>query len=188
VLSLVLANSSAGVGADWMRMQREVVAHNRRRSGPAGFAALGAWSLAARLPGWLGDVAGRRVLARVWANYFPDPTAAPPADRSWLRGAHGAAARGTVRSITGAPAVVLDDLGTVTRVPVLVVYGADDVYGPSVDAVRRRLPDARHEVLDGCGHLPWLQVPDRFSALVDDFYDQVTHRSATSRSARPGPR
>ncbi|MGY1696081.1 alpha/beta fold hydrolase [Geodermatophilus sp. SYSU D00814] len=186
--SLVLANSSAGVGADWTRMQREVVAHNRRRSGPAGFAALGVWSLAARLPGRPGDAAGRRVLARVWANYSPDPAAAPPADRSWLRGAHNAPARGTVRSITRTPAGVLDDLGTVTDVPVLVVYGADDVYGPSTDAVRRRLPGARHQVLDGCGHLPWLQAPDRFLPLLDDFYDQVTRRSATSRSERRGPR
>ncbi|MGK5170569.1 alpha/beta fold hydrolase [Geodermatophilus sp. CPCC 205761] len=188
VRSLVLANSSAGVGAEWIRMQREVMAYNRRQSGAAGFAALGAESLIARLPGRLGDAAGQRVLARIWANYFPDPATAPPADRSWLRGAHGRPARATVAAIRTAPASVLDGPGARTDLPVLVVYGRDDIYGSSVDAVRRRFPGAQDVVLDDCGHVPWLQASDRFSALLDAFYAGVPRGPHAAPTLTTGPR
>ncbi|MGY1617418.1 alpha/beta fold hydrolase [Geodermatophilus sp. SYSU D00691] len=186
VRSVVLANSSAGVGTDWATMQREVMAHNRRRSGPLGFAALGAWSLAAHLPGPLGDLAGRRVLAHVWADYFPDPATAPPVDRSWLRGARSRPARATVAAIRSTPAATLDDLGAGSDVPVLVVYGQDDIYGASIDAVRRRLPSAQHVVLDACGHLPWVQAPDRFRELMGSFYDRVVREDAGLLAAQGG--
>jgi len=154
-------------------MQREVMAYNRRQSGARGFAALGAASWAARFPGRLGDAAWRHVLARIWADYFPDPATAPPADRLWLRGAHGRPARATVAAIRTAPTSMLDGLGASTDVPVLVVYGQDDIYGASIEAVRRRFPAAQHVVLDGCGHLPWLQAGDRFRTLLDTFHAGV---------------
>jgi pimeloyl-ACP methyl ester carboxylesterase len=80
-----------------------------------------------------------------------------------------------VASIRSAPAAILDDLGTAADVPALDLYGQNDIYGPSIGAVPRRLQSAQHEVLDGAGHLPWLQAADRFYALLDQFYDRVCH-------------
>ncbi|MEO6470105.1 MAG: alpha/beta fold hydrolase, partial [Acidimicrobiia bacterium] len=78
VASLVLANSATGVGEQWKQTEHEVLAYNRHRSGLPGFAVLGCWAAASRLPGRAGDAAGRRMLARVWKNYFSNPATAPP--------------------------------------------------------------------------------------------------------------
>lgn len=57
-----------GLGADWQAMERAVMAHNRRRSGLAGFLRLGVDQMLALLPGGAGDRAARRMMARVWRN------------------------------------------------------------------------------------------------------------------------
>ncbi|WP_327175600.1 alpha/beta hydrolase [Streptomyces sp. NBC_01335] len=56
-------------------------------------------------------------------------------------------------------------------VPVLVVVGADDVYTPLADAeeLRRHAPHAWLEVIDGAGHLPGAEQPERFNAVLLDF-------------------
>jgi proline iminopeptidase len=170
VASLCLLNSSAGVGEEWAATEREVVAHNRRRSGRTGFAALGAWAAATYLPGALGELAGRRVFARVWRNYFPSGSTPPPADPSWLRGVNRVAAHRTAHAVRNAPASILDIPGTSPVRPVLSLYGDADIYGPSIKAVQARFPDGRHLVLRECGHLPWLQAPDALARSLAEFY------------------
>ncbi|WP_328721932.1 alpha/beta hydrolase [Streptomyces sp. NBC_00247] len=56
-------------------------------------------------------------------------------------------------------------------VPVLVVVGADDVYTPVADAeeMRHHAPHARLEVIEGAGHLPGAEQPERFNAVLLDF-------------------
>ena len=178
VSSMILANSATGVGEQWVAMQREVMTYNRRRGGLVAFAALGLWSLAARLPGALGDAAGRRVLERVWRNYFPEPDEAPPADQAWLNGSRSIAARATVAAVVAAPASLLDGLGATTSAPVLVVYGDDDIYGGSAEQVRHRFPGARQVLMEDCGHLPWLQAVDRFFDLMQEFLSATAPRAS----------
>lgn len=170
VTSLVLANSAAGVGEQWKQTEREVLTYNRHRSGLPGFAALGFWAAASRLPGRAGEVAGRHMLARVWRNYFPDPAAAPPADAAWLSGARSSVAIKTVAAVRRASASRLDGLGSRLAAPVLVVYGDDDIYETSPEHVRTRFPNAQHAILDHCGHLPWIQGAEAFAALLSGFY------------------
>ena len=107
---MVLTNAAAGVGAQWKQVEREVMAYNRKRSGLAGFAVLGLWAALTRLPGRAGDSAGRRLLARVWRNYFPDDASAPPADANWLRGASHSAAIKTTAAIRAAETSQLEGL------------------------------------------------------------------------------
>lgn len=61
--------------------------------------------------------------------------------------------------------------GTV-RVPCLAVTGADDQYAPpeAVAAFVQGLPrPAALEVIEACGHLPFLEQPDAFARIVDAF-------------------
>ncbi|MEU1193922.1 alpha/beta hydrolase [Streptomyces sp. NPDC005859] len=52
-------------------------------------------------------------------------------------------------------------------VPVLIVDGARDIRPRSaVDSLERALPDVRRVVLEGAGHLPWVEDPGGFRAAV----------------------
>lgn len=57
------------------------------------------------------------------------------------------------------------------KMPVLQILGADDPV-TSVDGgpwVQERLADGRLVVLEGCGHYPMFETPERFEALLADF-------------------
>jgi pimeloyl-ACP methyl ester carboxylesterase len=58
------------------------------------------------------------------------------------------------------------------RVPCLAVTGVDDQYAPP-DAVAAFVqglaPHARLEVIEACGHLPFLEQPEKFATVIDTF-------------------
>lgn len=53
-------------------------------------------------------------------------------------------------------------------VPVTVGWGTRDrIFLPhQLDRARQRLPEARHELLDGCGHVPMSDDPERVATLI----------------------
>lgn len=55
--------------------------------------------------------------------------------------------------------------------PTLVVWGDKDRVLPvkHLDAARRQLPHAATHVFAGVGHMPQIERPDEFAALVHDF-------------------
>ncbi|MGQ4486608.1 alpha/beta hydrolase [Streptomyces sp. 372A] len=57
------------------------------------------------------------------------------------------------------------------RCPVLVVVGADDVYTPVADAeaIARLAPHSVLRVIEGAGHLPGAEQPERFNRELLDF-------------------
>lgn len=65
------------------------------------------------------------------------------------------------------------------RCPVLVVVGADDVYTPVTDAevISHLAPHSVLSVIEGAGHLPGAEQPDRFNRVLLDFL----------RTQAPGP-
>jgi pimeloyl-ACP methyl ester carboxylesterase len=68
------------------------------------------------------------------------------------------------------PAELLDRLAA-TRLPVLLIWGEEDRLLP-VDRARgavRRLPGARLEVIEGAGHTPQAERPERFNRALEDF-------------------
>lgn len=59
--------------------------------------------------------------------------------------------------------------------PTLLVHGPHDRLVP-IDSARwlaRRQPHWRLEVIDGVGHVPMLEAPQRFAAVVNEFLDEV---------------
>jgi proline iminopeptidase len=170
VRSLFLASPPGGLGEQWKATQREVFRFNRRQSGAVGFAAMGLWQTLMFLPQPLGDAGARRLMRRVWRNYFRDAREAAPANEEWLRGVHSEAMLATTKALGNVPAETLDGLARAPQIPVLVLFGRNDIYETSPQVTRARLPDARHVVLEGSGHLPWLQDPAGFRAVISDFY------------------
>lgn len=68
--------------------------------------------------------------------------------------------------------VLLDDsLLARVRAPTLFIWGGDDPNGGGeiARAFANRVPDAELQVLDGAGHAPWIDEPDRCAELVRRF-------------------
>jgi pimeloyl-ACP methyl ester carboxylesterase len=62
-----------------------------------------------------------------------------------------------------------------TRVPALIVWGAQDTVLPSWQAKRmgRLLPDASVHILDRCGHAVQLDCPEPVNRLLEDFLSEA---------------
>jgi len=64
--------------------------------------------------------------------------------------------------------------------PTLIVWGADDRVVPvdAADAYERAIPRSRKVVFPDTGHVPMLERPAAFNALLDEFLESVTASSA----------
>ena len=56
-------------------------------------------------------------------------------------------------------------------VPTLLLWGREDSFIPaaSADAFAKRIPDTKTVILDGVGHMPFLEAPDRTAELIGGF-------------------
>jgi len=66
----------------------------------------------------------------------------------------------------------------------MIVWGARDAIIPveHARAAHREMPGSRLEILEGVGHFPHAEVPDRFVGLIDDFMrsTRASHVSAAT--------
>jgi pimeloyl-ACP methyl ester carboxylesterase len=80
----------------------------------------------------------------------------------------------TMRSVIdpgGQTVSAMDRLYLASAVPTLIVWGADDPITPvdHAHAAHGAIPGSRLEVLDGVGHFPHVEAPERFIAVLEDF-------------------
>ncbi|HEY6560203.1 MAG TPA: alpha/beta fold hydrolase [Polyangiaceae bacterium] len=72
-------------------------------------------------------------------------------------------------------------------VPTLVIHGDSDTLIPAGNgrALAERIPGARFELVESCGHMPMWERPERLGGLVLDFLAQHAsfHRGGTRRPA-----
>jgi 2-hydroxy-6-oxonona-2,4-dienedioate hydrolase len=84
--------------------------------------------------------------------------------------AYRASIDGAIASAADETAQVIDRLEQIGR-PTLVIAGREDIR-VSVEqtaAGTRRMPDARLKIYEQCGHLPYLEHPERFNQDVAEF-------------------
>ncbi|MGH7369967.1 MAG: alpha/beta fold hydrolase [Candidatus Methylomirabilaceae bacterium] len=79
----------------------------------------------------------------------------------------------------------LRDLLSSIRAPTLIIWGDRDRDVPrsSMEIMARRIPGARLEILEGAGHFPFVDVPDRFAHLVREFLCQTQNASGRANRA-----
>jgi len=65
-------------------------------------------------------------------------------------------------------------------VPALVVVGTEDTYTPVSDArdLHARIPDATLAVIERTAHLPNLERPDAFNAVLAEFLNSLPKSAA----------
>jgi pimeloyl-ACP methyl ester carboxylesterase len=70
-------------------------------------------------------------------------------------------------------------LPRIAHIPALLLWGSKDraVYPASAKPLSRQFTDCKVDILDGVGHLPYEEVPERFNELVMEFLS----RSGESR-------
>jgi len=88
--------------------------------------------------------------------------------------------------VSGQREVLLDQLHTLTM-PTLVVWGACDYVLPvyQAQAAVDRLPAGRLSLLPDCGHLPHVECPDQFAAVLGQFLTEHQHPSLVAPCAPP---
>jgi 2-hydroxy-6-oxonona-2,4-dienedioate hydrolase len=67
-----------------------------------------------------------------------------------------------------------DEVLAAMTAPTLLLWGTADPFGdaPIARAFAARLPDATLELLDGVGHAPWLDEPERCASAVLEFLER----------------
>ena len=172
VTSLVLSSSSLGVGSDWRRTKRESFRVEHARAGLAGMLRFYAYGSGLVVPGSIGAWSMRHVMTETWHNYFLDPESAPDPDPKWLAGCSPVAMMKTYRALSKERPQVLEGASSYQG-PVLVLYGAFDIFEDGTDIVRSRFPRAHQVTLENSGHVHWLQNPSGYAKALGDFYEQV---------------
>ena len=74
------------------------------------------------------------------------------------------------RAVAARPGI-LPRLGTLSM-PALVVWGEEDPLAPvpGGQSLAEALPDAKFRIILDCGHLPSLEKPDEYAALLREFF------------------
>ncbi len=168
VASLFLCSPTPGVGADWVAMERDVMAYSKKRSSSGAYALMGLRSLLGRIPR-LGQRSLEKMYAQVWLNY-QNPDSALPADQSVLEGVGRQTTFATRASAVALPTDFLDSVLPQATFPFLVMFGDNDIYGQHTQLVVERYPNATVEFWPECGHLAWLDAPARFESQLQSFY------------------
>ncbi len=144
VASLFLCSPTPGVGADWVAMERDVMAYSKKRSSSGTYALMGLRSLLGRIPR-LGQRSLEKMYAQVWLNY-QNPDGARPADRSLLEGIGQQTTFATRACAVSLPTDFLDSVLPHAKFPFFVMFGENDIYGKHTQLVVNRYPNATVEL------------------------------------------
>jgi pimeloyl-ACP methyl ester carboxylesterase len=65
------------------------------------------------------------------------------------------------------------EVAATVNVPVLMISGREDRVNPidtNAAVLKKAMPKARLEIIDGIGHLPQIEAPERVNALLREFF------------------
>jgi proline iminopeptidase len=172
VESLVLSSSSLGVGSEWKETKRVAFRTARSRAGMRGTMRVYFFGSGLVGPGPIRRTAMAHVMTETWHNYFLDPTRAPDPDPGWLAGCSATAMLRTDRAVSREYPALLESLHSF-EAPAMVLYGEHDIFGSRTDVVRRRLPHATQVILEGSGHLHWLDNPAGYRDVLQHFFTET---------------
>ena len=149
-----------------------------------------AQSVTARVVGRSHELAGRP-RGRKAILWFVTPHAERWAPEMVVEQASGAGKPGFLPALDALTDYPIRDRLDDIKCPTLVMWGEKDLLVPVKDAHKfnELIPDSRLIVYDDTGHVPMIEIPDRFNADLRSFLDEQADRRArlSSTSERPSP-
>jgi pimeloyl-ACP methyl ester carboxylesterase len=134
-----------------------------------------------RVARWLGRAGARSSPARreIWRSYAS--LADPDSRRAFFRSLR------DVIDFEGQAVSALNRLHRAAELPTLIVWGAQDPFIPVRHAVtaHEAIPGSRLEIIDGVGHYPHCEAPERFVEVLVDFITSTEPARLPPRSPRP---
>ena len=187
VRSLVLSSSSLGVGADWKATKRQSFRIELGRAGAGGTLRFYLFGSLLFTPDPFRRWGMRHVMTETWHDYFVDPRTAPDPDRKWLDGCCPEALLRTDHSLSRADRGELLPLQDYPG-PVLVLYGAEDIFGESEATVRGRFPRGHPGHPRGVRASPLAPEPDRLPGGPTAASTRIAVRPGVIAGERAGRR
>ena len=113
----------------------------------------------------------------VLARWFAGPFRARPEAALWRAMLARTPAEGYAGCCAAIAGADLSEAARALRRPALCVAGSQDGASPPelVRATAELIPGARFEVIEGAGHLPPVEAPEAFAALVIPFLEEHAH-------------
>lgn len=164
IKSLFLCSPASGTGDEiWRHTEKEAFEFQHSKATTFEWMMMGVYTIL----GWLGCRKAYQLLVRqVIINYNKGYPVGPP-DKEKLAKIKPVAIMKTRASIINYPQ--LEHFGR-TPYPVIVTFGAYDIYKKSKEYTINRLPFAHVVTIPDCGHTPWKHNFPEFRKILAQFY------------------
>jgi proline iminopeptidase len=164
VLSLFLSSPGSGTGEIWKQTEREILTFNEEHSSYWGLSKMGLMSVL----GMLGsDSAYQSLFKQVLENYNKDFDAAFVATDAMVENVRSEPVNKTRSHIAEYP-LLKDSMDY--SFPIMITYGAKDIYGESKQYVKNRFPKATFVEIENAGHIAWRHNKKKFDEILAAFY------------------
>jgi proline iminopeptidase len=164
VLSLFLSSPGSGTGEIWKQTEREILTFNEEHSSYWGLSKMGLMSVL----GMLGsDSAYQSLFKQVLENYNKDFDAAFVATDAMVENVRSEPVNKTRSHIAEYP-LLKDSMDY--SFPIMITYGAKDIYGESKQYVKNRFPKATFVEIENAGHIAWRHNKKKFDEIFAAFY------------------
>lgn len=163
IKSLFLCSPSSGTNKTWKITEKEVMQFNKNHASKNEWMKMGWHSLL----GMLGsDKVYRKLFTQVLKNYYKDYGGIVLKD-SLLNKIRATPINQTRKEILKYKPLPDCDHPSF---PILITYGANDIYGASKNELINRLPTAKVKIIANCGHIPWHHNPAEFNKILTEYY------------------
>lgn len=159
VKSLFLSSPSSGTGSQWDETEDEVMAFNKSKVNFWKLVSMGYFSVA----GMLGSDSAYQCLFKIVLSNYNSDFDVPEQDLSWMEGIRAEPINETRTNISNYP--LLKNVES-PKFPVTITYGERDIYGKSMEYVKKRYKGAKIFTIENSGHIPWLHNPNRFIEIL----------------------
>lgn len=169
IASMVLCNSSAGVGRGYIQENQRILRTVTWKN-PLLVPAL---NFGARMSMFGLDIGFRQSSKLLAPLYFFQPQKVAKDDLEILSRFEYSCFTGTTNSIKRTHRNLLKKLASSINVPVLLLYGKHDLLRDSAALLYKRFPGSQEIWFEYSGHFPWIEEPERFREVLTTFYKSV---------------